>query len=112
MPESIQRGPADAVTLDRVARALSSRQRRRILFAFLERPRWELHALVEIAADGATREERVQVVHKNVPHLVAAGFLEEGERAGVYTRGDQFEVIRSYLEVLRDNEHRIPHELP
>lgn len=112
MPLSNKRSTGDGVTLDTIFEALGNRSTRRILMAFAMASRWETERLIEFAASEPDRADGIRFHHQFLPHLEDAGFIERVEAADAYTRGEQFAVIRPYVELLHEEADHLPLEWP
>lgn len=100
--------------LDDILLTLAHKQRRRILYALLERNPRDASE-VDLREDvGYSDQEWEQfngpLFHTHLPHLEHAGFIRWQEAAGTVEEGPQFEEIRPILERLDEHPDEHPAE--
>lgn len=103
------------VGLDEALTALSHATRRRILVELLtDNPRRQQEFETVAFGPGDADEEIVtaRLHHTHLPKLDEAGFIEWERETGTITRGEKFEVVRSLLELMDDNEAELPGDWP
>lgn len=101
--------------LDSAFDVLSSRDRRRILLDLLEHnPRSERSLLAVTAESGRRPPEssRIEFVHAHLPKLEESGLVRWNRSRREITTGPNFEDIRPLLELLDENEERLPGAWP
>lgn len=91
---------------DEVARGLQNRSRRCILKELLEHNPASVSEVVPIRADG--RNERIELVHTHLPRLDDLGYIAWDRESGRISRGPRWEEIEPILELIDENEERIP----
>ena len=103
------------VGLDTVFRSLSHSRRRRILTALMtDNPRQaEEFETVEFRPAGTGSEPiRIELLHRHLPQLDEAGFIDWNERTGRVIRGEDFDEIRPLLELMDEHTEELPDDWP
>lgn len=112
MAQTSEQITTDGDALDAVFRALSDGDRRRILMALLEKAKWEEDRLVDVTTGDTDLKDEIRYRHNHLPNLAESGFIEFDAATGICRRGERFDVIRRYLELLSDNQEQLPLEWP
>ena len=104
--------------MDRVHELLSNRQRRHLLYLFLDAERWSVEAVsmrlvaaernvpIDAVAENDRRRVAVSLVHDHLPRLADYGVIEYDDRSGDAVRSARFDELRPFVEQARSMERR------
>ena len=108
-----------AHTFDRVARALGDRSRRVVLTKVHDQNPLSVSEIesVDATMEAADRipdpeQSRIALVHTHLPMLDSIGYVDWDRDTDTIVKGDNWEEIVPYLELLDDRAHELPAEWP
>lgn len=108
-------GSQTEVSLDEALQILSHPNRRRPLTAMAQRDTdtGEEVSVSEIKpADRALRDFKAELHHKHLPKLAQMDLIDWKHNNGTFSRGSNFGAIRPLLELLVENQGKLPEEWP
>lgn len=103
--------PKHQGAIDQALSALNKTPRRRILLTLkqdspLQQEIFETGKVALDARDGDTI--RVELYHRHLPRLDECDYIDWEEDTGQIRRGEDFEEIRGFLELLEDHPDKLP----
>lgn len=95
-------------TFDEMLDAVGAIQRRRVLVELLEAPDDSVHGITDSETEPQFEADSTSMQHVHLPKLENYGFIDWDQDEHVVKRGDKFDEIKPLLELLSENEERLP----
>lgn len=95
-------------TFDAMVDALGTVERRRVLVKLFEAPDSSVHGITDPETKTGFECDSTLMQHVHLPKLEQHDFIDWGRDEHVVRAGDQFDEIEPLLELLCENEDRLP----